>query len=76
MIKVNDVVYNKHYNTIGIVRDMFDYQDLRTDADGVVYAEDCIKINTMDMLDAYIINKNVNIAPSTLEEIKKNNLLK
>jgi hypothetical protein len=72
--KVNNVVYNKHYNTIGIVLDMFDYNDLRTDADGVVYSEDCIKLNTKDDLLEYI-NNGAKIAPSTQELIKTNNLL-
>jgi rRNA processing protein Gar1 len=71
---INDVVYNKHYNTIGIVLDRFDFEDLRTDADGVVYSEDCIKVNSMNDLEKYI-NDGVSIAPSTLEKIKRDNLL-
>lgn len=74
IINKNDVVYNKHYNTIGIVLDSFDFEDIRTDADGVVYSEDCIKVNSMTDLENYI-NNNVFIAPSTLEKIKRDNLL-
>ena len=71
---INDVVYNKHYNTLGIVLDKFDFEDLRTDVDGVVYAEDCIKVNSMNDLEKYI-GQGVSIAPSTLELIKTNKLL-
>ena len=42
--KIGDVVYNKKQKTIGIVRDIFDKNDLRTDADGVV---------DMDILEIY-----------------------
>jgi hypothetical protein len=42
--KIGDVVYNKKQKTIGIVRDIFDRNDLRTDADGVV---------DMDILEIY-----------------------
>jgi len=41
---IGDVVYNKKQKTIGIVRDIFDRNDLRTDADGVV---------DMDILEIY-----------------------
>ena len=42
--KIGDVVYNKKQKTIGIVRNIFDKNDLRTDADGVV---------DMDILEIY-----------------------
>lgn len=62
--KVGDVVYNKQHNTIGIVRDIFDRNDLRTDADGVVYMSD---------LEIYDKNnpkhKAADIAPSTKKEL-------
>lgn len=62
--KVGDVVYNKEHNTIGIVRDIFDRNDLRTDADGVVYMSD---------LEIYDKNnpkhKAADIAPSTKKEL-------
>ncbi len=64
--KVGDVVYNKEHNTIGIVRDIFDMNDLRTDADGVVYMSD------LEIFD----KKNpkhlaADIAPSTKKELGK-----
>ena len=71
---INDVVYNKHYNTLAIILDKFDFEDLRTDADGVVYSEDCIKVNSMNDFENYI-KQGVKIAPSTLELIKTNKLL-
>lgn len=70
----NEVVYNNHYNTIGIVLDDFNDGEIRTDADGVVYAEDCIKINTNEKLEDYL-NKGAKIAPSTMKLINENNLL-
>lgn len=72
--KKNDVVYNKHYNTIGIVLDVFIDEDIRTDMDGVVYGEDCIKIPNNKVLETYI-QDGAKIAPSTKEKIKLNKLL-
>jgi hypothetical protein len=71
---INDVVYNKHYNTIGIVLNDFNDGEIRTDMDGVVYSEDCIKVSNLDILENYI-EQGVKIAPSTMELIKSNNLL-
>jgi hypothetical protein len=62
--KIGDIVYNNESKSIGIVRDIFDRNDLRTDADGVV---------DMDSLEIY--NKlnpkhqKANIAPSTKKEL-------
>jgi hypothetical protein len=39
--QVADVVVNHKHKTIGIVLDVFDRGDIRTDADGVVYEGDC-----------------------------------
>ena len=62
-IKVGDVVANTETRTIGVVRDVFeDDGDIRTDADGVVYARN---------LEHYskIKHKDYQIAPSTKREI-------
>jgi hypothetical protein len=72
--KINDVVYNKHYNTLGIVLDVFFDEDIRTDMDGVVYSEDCINVNSMNDFEKYV-EQGAKIAPSTKELIKTNNLL-
>lgn len=76
-LKKKDVIYNKYYNSIGIVIDSFNDEsgDIRTDSDGVVYSGNCMKINSYDLLNRYIDN-GVDIAPSTLEIINKNKLLK
>ena len=72
--KKNDVVLNKQYNTIGIVLDNFNDGEIRTDMDGVVYSEDCIKVNSMNDLEKYV-EQGVKIAPSTMKLIKLNKLL-
>jgi hypothetical protein len=72
--KKNDVVLNKQYNTIGIVLDNFNDGEIRTDMDGVVYSEDCIKVNSIDDLEKYV-EQGVKIAPSTMKLIKLNKLL-
>jgi hypothetical protein len=71
---INDVVYNKHYNTLGIVLNDFNDGEIRTDMDGVVYSEDCIKVNSMNGLEKYV-EQGVKIAPSTMKLIKLNKLL-
>jgi hypothetical protein len=74
-MKVNDVVYNKRYNTIGIVLDYFTHGDVRTDADGVVYSSDLLLIKSKDHLNQIINATNASIAPSTMEQIDYLNLL-
>lgn len=61
---IGDVVANKKHKTIGIVRDVFDRGEVRTDADGVVDVDD---------LEIYSPSKHktYHIAPSTKKEIDK-----
>lgn len=74
-MKVNNVVYNKRYNTIGIVLDVFSDGDIRTDADGVVYSSDLLLIKSKDHLNQIINATNAWIAPSTMEQINNLNLI-
>ena len=74
-MKVNDVVYNKRYNTIGIVLNTFDKGELRTDADGMVYLNDLLLIKTKDHLNKIVNATGASIAPSTMEQINYLNLL-
>ena len=62
--KIGDVVVNHKHRTIGIVMDVFDRGDIRTDADGVVSVDDC---------EAYepVRHGGYQIAPSTAEKIKR-----
>ena len=76
MLDINNVVYNRRYNTIGIVLDIFDRGDVRTDADGVVYSGDLKLIKSKEELDKVIRITNASIAPSTENNINSNNLLK
>jgi hypothetical protein len=75
MLEINNVVYNKRYNTIGIVIDIFDRGEARTDADGVVFYGDLKLIKSKEELDKLIRITNASIAPSTLNNINSNNLL-
>lgn len=74
-MKENNVVYNKRYNTIGIVLDIFDKGDVRTDADGVVYSSDLLLIKSKDHLNEIINATQAGIAPSTYNQINNLNLL-
>lgn len=74
-MKVNDVVYNKRYNTIGVVLDSFSDEDIRTDADGVVYSSDLLLIKSKDHLNQIINATGASIAPSTMEQINYLDLL-
>jgi hypothetical protein len=62
--KVGDVVANLTHKTVGVVLDVFDRGDVRTDADGVV----CV-----DELEAYnaFVHQGFGVAPSTGRLIKK-----
>lgn len=73
--QVNQVVYNKRYNTIGIILDVFSDGDIRTDADGVVYASDLKILNSFDQINTLQKIVDAKIAPSTLELITLNKLL-
>ncbi len=72
-IEVDDVVYNKRLNTIGIVRDIYPGQEylgeVKTDSDGNVYVSD---------LELYDVKKpahtRAEIAPSTKIEINDRKL--
>lgn len=72
---VNKVVYNKKYNTIGVVLDSFDFGDVRTDADGVVYSGDLLVIKSWDHLERVRKSTNAQFAPSCEDRIKTQNLL-
>ena len=69
MYKIGNIVANKKHLTIGIVRDIFDFGEVRTDADGVVSVLD---------LEIFEENKHLNfaIAPSTKKEIENTLILK
>jgi len=69
MLKINDVVYNKRYNTIGIVLDIFDMGEARTDADGVVYLSDLKIIKSKEDYFKMIRIMGCNVAPSTEKRI-------
>ena len=59
---VGDVVANNRHKTIGIVLDVFDRGDIRTDADGVVYDGEC---------ESYCCERHAeySIAPSTAAKL-------
>jgi hypothetical protein len=69
MLELNNVVYNKRYNTIGIVIDIFDKGEVRTDADGVVYLSDLKLIKSREEMDKMIRITGASISPSTLNNI-------
>lgn len=71
-LKINDIVYNKRYNTIGIVLDDFNDGEIRTDADGVVYVSDLKLIKTKEEFNKFVKIINPKIAPSTLKLINDN----
>lgn len=70
----DQVVYNKRYNTIGVILDVYTNGDIRTDADGIVYASDLKILKTEDEISVLSKIINASIAPSTEEYIKTNNL--
>jgi hypothetical protein len=70
MLELNNVVYNKRYNTIGIVIDIFDKGEVRTDADGLVYLSDLKIIKSREEMDKIIRITGASIAPSTLNNIQ------
>lgn len=61
-IEVGSIVANKNHKTIGIVRDIYDRGEVRTDADGVVDIDDLELYN-------YDKHKDYSIAPSTKKMI-------
>lgn len=62
-MKIKDAVFNKKHNTIGIVREIFDKGEIRTDADGVV------NIGDVEIYDpANITHIKAQFAPSTKRE--------
>jgi rRNA processing protein Gar1 len=69
--EVDDVVYNTRTKHIGIVRDVFDRGDVRTDADGVVHTSELEIYNTLK----YKHQSDAKIAPSTKKEIEKRKLV-
>lgn len=70
--EVDDVVYNKTHNTIGIVRMGEEKGEVKTDADGNVNAKDLEYYNPMK----HESHKNAQIAPSTQKEIESRGLWK
>lgn len=74
-MKLNDVVYSRKYNSIGIILNTFDRGDIRTDADGMVYSGDLLVIKSKDHLNKIIKSTGAEIAPSTMEQINNLNLL-
>lgn len=74
-LNINDVVYNKRYNTIGIVLNTFSQGDVRTDADGVVYLNDLLLVKSKNHLNEIVNATGASIAPSTMEQINYLNLL-
>ena len=68
--QVDDVVYHKGHNTIGIVRLEEERGELKTDADGNVNVDELQYYNPLK----HEAHKNAKIAPSTLKEIEKRGL--
>jgi hypothetical protein len=68
--QVDDVVYHKGHNTIGIVRIEESRGELKTDADGNVNVDELEYYNPLK----HESHKNAKIAPSTLKEIEKRRL--
>jgi hypothetical protein len=68
--QVDDVVYHKKHNTIGIVRIEESRGEVKTDADGNVDVDELEYYNPLK----HESHKNAKIAPSTLKEIEKRRL--
>jgi len=64
--KVGDFVYNKRTKTIGVVRDIFDKGEVRTDADGVVNVSEITEYK-----EGNATHRKAKIAPSTQKELEK-----
>lgn len=64
--KIGDFVYNKRTKTIGVVRDVFDKGEVRTDADGVVSVSEITIYNKGNAT-----HRKAKIAPSTQKELEK-----
>jgi hypothetical protein len=69
---VDDVVYNKRTNTVGIVRLADERGETKTDADGNVNTDDLEPFNPMK----YPHQKDAKVAPSTKKEIDTRGLWK
>ena len=70
--QVDDVVYHKGFNTIGIVRIEESRGELKTDADGNVNVDELEYYNPLK----HEAHKNAQIAPSTRKEIEERMLWK
>ena len=70
--QVDDVVYHKGHNTIGIVRLEEERGELKTDADGNVNVDELEYYNPLK----HEAHKNAKIAPSTKKEIEERMLWK
>jgi hypothetical protein len=70
--EVDDVVYHKGYNTIGIVRMAEERGEVKTDADGNVNVDELEYYNPIK----YPKHQSANIAPSTKKEIEDRGLWK
>lgn len=70
-LTIDSVVYNKRYNTIGIVIDIFDKGEARTDADGVVYLSDLKLIKSREDYYRMIRITGASVAPSTESRVIK-----
>jgi hypothetical protein len=68
--QVDDVVYHKQHNTIGIVRIEESRGEVKTDADGNVNVDELQYYNPLK----HEAHKNAEIAPSTLKEIEERGL--
>lgn len=71
MLNIDHVVYNKRYNTIGIVLNIFDGGEARTDADGVVYLSDLKIIKSKEDYYRMVRVTGATVAPSTELRILK-----
>jgi hypothetical protein len=69
---VDDIVYNKRTNTVGIVRLADERGETKTDADGNVNTDDLEPFNPMK----YPHQKDAKVAPSTKKEIDSRGLWK
>lgn len=65
--KIGDVVANTKHKTVGVVTDVFDRGDVRTDADGVVSERDIVPYDKVK-------HANYQIAPSTRAKMKTENV--
>jgi hypothetical protein len=68
--EVDDVVYHKGFNTVGIVRIAEERGEVKTDADGNVNADELEYYNPMK----HESHKSAKIAPSTYKEVEERGL--